>query len=101
MKKKPDHIAQKDWDDVDIPELTEKDFSCMRPAREVLPVLIGEQAAAELLKRRGRPKADQTKKAVSLRLDPEVIDFFKAGGPGWQSRIDAALKEWMKEHKAA
>lgn len=101
MKKKPDHIAQQDWDDVHIPELTRKDFANMRPARDILPALIGEEAATELLRKRGRPKADQPKKAVSLRLDPDVIAFFKAGGPGWQSRIDAALKEWIKEHKAA
>ena len=101
MKKKPDHVSQKDWDDVDIPELTDEDFARMRPAREVLPALIGEKPAAELIKQRGRPKKAQPKKAVSLRIDPEVIDYFKSTGRGWQSRIDAALKEWVKEHKAA
>ncbi|MBT0651426.1 BrnA antitoxin family protein [Geomobilimonas luticola] len=101
MKKKPEHSTRKELDDVRIPELTAKDFAEMRPASEVLPAIVCEKAAAELLKTRGRPKADQPKKSVSIRLDSEIIAFFKAGGRGWQSRIDAALKEWVKEHKAA
>lgn len=101
MKKKPDNISQQDWEDVSIPELTDEDFTRMRPAHDVLPALIGEKAAAELVKQRGRPKKEHPKKAVSLRLDEEVIDYFKSTGRGWQSRMGDALKEWMKEHKAA
>ncbi len=43
--------------------------------------------------RRGRPKADTTKVSTTIRLSPEVIDYFKAGGPGWQSRINDALRK--------
>ncbi|MBY0305780.1 MAG: hypothetical protein B7Y43_17245 [Sphingomonas sp. 28-62-20] len=46
----------------------------------------------ETLVRRGRPKLDRTKQHVSLRLDQDVIDSFKAAGPGWQSRINEALR---------
>ena len=42
--------------------------------------------------RRGRPKSDNAKQAVSVRLDPQVIAFFKNGGPGWQTRINDALR---------
>ena len=42
---------------------------------------------------RGRPKAPVTKVSTTLRLDPDVIDHFKADGPGWQSRINAALRK--------
>lgn len=45
------------------------------------------------LVRRGRPKLEQPKQHVSLRLDPDVIERFKAGGPGWQARINAALRK--------
>lgn len=45
------------------------------------------------LVRRGRPKMEQTKQHVSLRLDPDVIESFKAGGPGWQARINEALRK--------
>jgi uncharacterized protein (DUF4415 family) len=41
----------------------------------------------------GRPKKAAAKKAVSIRLDPEVLAYFRAGGPGWQSRINAALRK--------
>ena len=42
---------------------------------------------------RGRPKAPETKVSTTLRLDPEVIAHFKAEGPGWQSRINEALRK--------
>ena len=49
--------------------------------------------------RRGRrgPQKAPTKKLVSLRLSPEVIDHFKATGPGWQTRIDSTLLESIKK----
>lgn len=91
-KRKPDNISQAEWDDAEIPELTVEDFRRMRPAREVLPKLIGAKAAAELLRPRGRPRKDHPKAQVTLRLDAEVLDHFKSGGSGWQTRINAALK---------
>ena len=43
---------------------------------------------------RGRPPlGDRAKRQVTLRLDPEVIDRFREGGPGWQGRINAALRK--------
>ncbi|HEY8565555.1 MAG TPA: BrnA antitoxin family protein [Beijerinckiaceae bacterium] len=50
------------------------------------------------LVRRGRPKSDRPKVAISIRLSEEVVTRFRASGPGWQSRIDAALKEWLAQH---
>jgi len=53
-----------------------------------------QQALAERrerLRRRGA-QATPTKKQVTLRLDPDVIDKFRATGPGWQARINDALK---------
>lgn len=49
--------------------------------------------------RRGRrgPQKAPTKKLVSLRLSPEVIDHFKASGPGWQTRIDETLAKAIKK----
>jgi len=43
------------------------------------------------LVRRGRPPAEVRKVSTTLRLSPEVIEHFRAGGPGWQTRIDEAL----------
>jgi uncharacterized protein (DUF4415 family) len=50
------------------------------------------------LVRRGRPRAEHPKIATSIRLSEEVLRRFKASGPGWQSRIDAALKDWLASH---
>ncbi|MEJ7933017.1 BrnA antitoxin family protein [Sphingobium sp. AN558] len=47
----------------------------------------------EALVRRGRPRLAQTKQHVSLRLDPDVLEKFKAEGPGWQVRINDALRK--------
>lgn len=49
--------------------------------------------------RRGKrgPQKTPTKKLVSLRLSPEVVEHFKAGGPGWQTRIDGTLLEAIKK----
>lgn len=52
-------------------------------------------------KLRGRPKASVTKERITIRLSPDVVQTFRASGEGWQTRMDAALKEWLKTHKVA
>lgn len=49
------------------------------------------------LGQRGAQKAPR-KVATAIRLSPEVTEFFKAGGRGWQTRIDEALREYVKTH---
>jgi uncharacterized protein (DUF4415 family) len=51
-----------------------------------------------LLTPRGRPKADATKVRVGIRLPAEVIAHFKASGDGWQTRIDAALRQFIERN---
>jgi uncharacterized protein (DUF4415 family) len=46
---------------------------------------------------RGAQKAP-TKERISIRLSPEVVAPFRATGSGWQTRLDAALKDWLKTH---
>lgn len=48
--------------------------------------------------RRGRPLGSGTKTQVTLRLDVEVVEKFRATGDGWQTRINEALKSWMQGH---
>jgi uncharacterized protein (DUF4415 family) len=96
MKRKPNP----ELIDKDNPEWTEDDLRRALPAAEVLPELFGAKAAAEMLKPRGRPKAAVTKTHVNLRLDAEVLEAFRATGPGWQTRINSALREWLKEKEA-
>ncbi len=46
---------------------------------------------------RGRPKLERPKISTTLRLDSDVIAGFKAKGPKWQTRINEALREWLKK----
>ncbi|GLR94732.1 MULTISPECIES: BrnA antitoxin family protein [Bradyrhizobium] len=83
--------TKRDLRDVsDNPELTKADFAKARPFSEVFPDL-----SATIRKGRGPNKAP-TKKLVSLRLSPEVVEHFKSTGPGWQSRIDETLRKAVK-----
>ena len=45
------------------------------------------------LVRRGRPPLEKPKKAISLRVDADVLDRFRENGPGWQGRMNAALRK--------
>jgi uncharacterized protein (DUF4415 family) len=83
--------------DEDNPELTAEDWAEMRPVEELPPDLRDMILAAfPKTKLRGPQKAP-TKVPVSLRLSPEVVDHFKATGPGWQTRIDDALRAAIKK----
>ena len=44
------------------------------------------------------PQKAPTKVATTIRLSPDVMDAFKATGTGWQTRIDAALRDWLMTH---
>jgi uncharacterized protein (DUF4415 family) len=59
-----------------------------------------EPSALELgmMRRPGRPLGSGTKKQITLRLDADVVDKFKASGSGWQTRINDALKSWVQTH---
>lgn len=48
----------------------------------------------------GRPRLEHPKKAIKLRLDPDVLDYFRATGPGWQTRINETLRRSAKLKKA-
>lgn len=77
--------------DDDNPEWTKRDFARARPGSEVLPAKF-----LKTFKRKpGRPKGSttSTKSLVSLRLDNDVLEKFRATGPGWQSRINEALRK--------
>jgi uncharacterized protein (DUF4415 family) len=55
-------------------------------------------------KTRGRPVGthkDDTKQAVTVRYSPDVLEAFKATGPGWQARMNDALREWLGQHSPA
>jgi uncharacterized protein (DUF4415 family) len=92
---KPEHISQVDWDAVDIPELTEEEFKRMRPVRETHPEIVAAYERGEL-KHRGPQKAP-TKEQITIRLDRDIVEHFKRGGAGWQTRLNDTLRRAIGE----
>jgi len=81
----------------EVRELTKEDLARFRPAAEVLP----EELVAVLPKRKPGQRGAQkkpTKEPVTIRYSRDVLEYFRATGPGWQARIDAALREWVAQH---
>jgi uncharacterized protein (DUF4415 family) len=77
------------YDEDNTPEFTDEVKARARPAREVL----SPEVMAAFKNKGGRPKADAPKVPVSLRLDQDVVDAWKATGAGWQTRINDALRQ--------
>src|SRR5205823_4645239 len=73
--------------DPDNPPWPDEMLSRMRPAIEVMPEIV-----AAYNRRRG-PQKTPTKQLVSLRLDRDVIAHFRKRGPGWQQRVNEALRK--------
>ena len=76
-------LTREDYDE--IPELTDEWF-------ESADLKIGDK-----LIRRGRPRTASPKQQVTLRLDADVLDRLRATGTGWQTRVNAALREWLEK----
>ena len=58
--------------------------------------LIG--AVSAYRRKRGRPAGSGAKEQIALRVDKDVLAQFRAGGPGWQTRMNEALKAWLRSH---
>ena len=82
--------------DGEVRELTKADLTRMRPAIEVVPQVVEAYRRA-----RGRPPKEITKQQVTLRLSPEVLEFFRNQGQGWQTKIDEVLNRYVARKKAA
>jgi len=89
MSKKPNPTRIDD----DNPEWKAADVKAAAP-------LSGLSATLQAKLRRARgPNRAPTKERITIRLSPEVLQSFRASGEGWQSRIDGALKDWLKAHE--
>lgn len=91
MKKKSPDAAPLTDEDGEVRELTRADIARMRPATEFLSQEFLD-AMREQRRIRGAQRAP-TKKLVSIRLDQDVLERARAEGPGWQTRINAILRE--------
>lgn len=56
---------------------------------------------AKALKKRGRPSGSGNKEQVAIRFDRDVLTAFRASGPGWQTRMNDALREWLRSNPSA
>jgi uncharacterized protein (DUF4415 family) len=70
------------------PEWTKRDFARAKPASEVLP----PEVMAQFKNKGGRPRIENPKQAVKLRIDADVLAKFRESGPGWQTRINGILR---------
>ena len=83
-------VTDSTWvDQDDAPELTEAWFE------------LAELRNGTRLLRRGRPVSSTPKISTTLRFDAAVLSAFKATGKGWQTRVNNALRDWLKEHSPA
>lgn len=77
-------------DDGEVREITAEDLAHFQPAQDVMPAEFLE-GMKRLRGQRGPQKAP-TKSQVTLRLDQDIIEHFKAGGKGWQTRLNDTLR---------
>lgn len=73
--------------DPDNPELTDAQIAKARPFKDVFPDLH-----ASIKRSRGRPKVENPKEAVTLRLSPDTVEKFKAAGDDWRAKMAKALE---------
>jgi uncharacterized protein (DUF4415 family) len=75
----------------EVRELTREDFRGMRPVREAMPELI--EAMGDFRRKLGRPKAEAPKVHIGFRLASDVVASIKASGPGYNARVEQALRD--------
>lgn len=87
--------TKSDWIDPDgAPEWTDEMFD---RAQISIGGNVVREATGTLTKRGRPPVRDESKQQVTLRLPRDVIAHFKAGGPGWQTRISGVLKRYASK----
>lgn len=64
------------------------------------PAAVDAHWAGAKVRTRG-PNKRPKKELVAVRYSPDVLAAFRASGPGWQTRMDAALRDWLKTHSPA
>jgi len=91
LMKKPSPLIDAEGE---VRTLTAADLSTFRPASDALPPSLQKTLG---MRQRG-PQRSPTKVSTTIRLSSDVLQAFRATGDGWQTRVDAALKDWLKTH---
>lgn len=83
----------------EVRELTTEDISLFKPAADILP----PETLQKLVGMRGMrgPQKSPTKVATTIRFDADILSQLKASGKGWQTRVNDAVREWLKTHPPA
>ncbi|PHV38528.1 BrnA antitoxin family protein [Janthinobacterium sp. BJB304] len=98
MNAKSQNTGKASVDPDDAPELTDGFFEQGVWQAGDKPVSRPE-AQQEVARRRGRPAGSGGKVSTTIRFDAEILDAFKAAGDGWQTRMNDALKEWLRARR--
>ena len=88
-------------DDDEIPELTDADFAGMVPFSELPP---DQQHTLREIQRCNvtfRPDSNSDAELVPVKVSRTVVERFQATGTEWESKVDAALRQWLDEHQAS
>jgi len=80
----------------EVRELTSKDLKRFKPLAKVNPSLLAKIKKG--VGERGAQKAP-TKVPISIRVSPEVAEYFRAEGRGWQVHMDRVLRDYVAQHK--
>lgn len=96
-KLKPGTIFPTDEEDAKIRKAVASDPDAMLLEDENIKLIPFNKLKS--LRRKGRPVTDCPKVSVNIRYSPEVVEAFRATGNGWQTRMNAALIDWLKQHK--
>jgi len=99
MNAKSQNAGKASVDPDDAPELTDEFFEQGVWQVGDKPVSRPE-ARQEAARRRGRLAGSGGKVSTTIRFDAEILDAFKAAGDGWQTRMNDALKEWLRSRQA-
>ena len=67
---------------------------------DAIPFTDAQWKQAKPLVRVGRPRAAVTKERITIRLSRDVVERFRASGDGWQTRVDTALRDWLKTQRS-
>lgn len=89
MTGKHDESATVWIDPDDAPEWTDDQLD---RAEHAVGGKVLRAASGTLTRPRGRPRAEAPKERLTIRLDAEIVEHFRSTGPGWQSRINEALR---------
>lgn len=92
-----DGIGATDLARVDAHEITAEEYDEIPELTDAMMARAVPGGGSDLLKRgRGRPKVERPKRQVTMRLDADVLEHFRASGRGWQVRVNDLLRAAMK-----